>query len=80
VLKESKLNQYDVLVRNDRYWGEKPQIEKITVKVIPDPTTRAVAFETGDMTCSTATKGCCRSTPSTASATTRPTVPSFPAR
>ncbi|MFI9663041.1 nickel ABC transporter substrate-binding protein [Klebsiella michiganensis] len=49
VLKESKLNQYDVLVRNERYWGEKPQIEKITVKVIPDPTTRAVAFETGDI-------------------------------
>lgn len=49
MLKESKLNQYDVLVRNDRYWGEKPQIEKITVKVIPDPTTRAVAFETGDI-------------------------------
>ena len=49
VLKESKLNQYDVLVRNDRYWGEKPQIQKITVKVIPDPTTRAVAFETGDI-------------------------------
>lgn len=49
VLKESKLNQYDVLVRNDRYWGEKPKIQKITVKVIPDPTTRAVAFETGDI-------------------------------
>ncbi|MDU1457684.1 MAG: nickel ABC transporter substrate-binding protein, partial [Klebsiella sp.] len=49
VLKESKLNQYDVLVRNDRYWGEKPHIQKITVKVIPDPTTRAVAFETGDI-------------------------------
>ncbi len=49
MLKESKLNQYDVLVRNDRYWGEKPQIQKITVRVIPDPTTRAVAFETGDI-------------------------------
>lgn len=49
VLKESKLNQYDVLVRNDRYWGEKPAIRHITVKVIPDPTTRAVAFETGDI-------------------------------
>ncbi|MBV8043314.1 nickel ABC transporter substrate-binding protein [Pluralibacter sp.] len=49
VLKESKLNQYDVLVRNDRYWGEKPQIRQVTVKVIPDPTTRAVAFETGDI-------------------------------
>ncbi len=49
VLKASKLNQYDVLVRNEHYWGEKPQIKKITVKVIPDPTTRAVAFETGDI-------------------------------
>ena len=49
VLKETKLNQYDVLVRNERYWGEKPQIKQITVKVIPDPTTRAVAFETGDI-------------------------------
>lgn len=49
VLKESKLNQYDVLVRNERYWGVKPPIRQITVKVIPDPTTRAVAFETGDV-------------------------------
>ncbi|MEH2921331.1 nickel ABC transporter substrate-binding protein [Samsonia erythrinae] len=49
VLKESKLNQYDVLIRNDQYWGEKPPIKKITVKVIPDPTSRAVAFETGDI-------------------------------
>jgi nickel transport system substrate-binding protein len=49
VLKETRLNQYDVLVRNDHYWGEKPQVSKITVKVIPDPTSRAVAFETGDL-------------------------------
>ncbi|MBI0679859.1 nickel ABC transporter, nickel/metallophore periplasmic binding protein [Citrobacter koseri] len=49
VLKASKLNQYDVLVRNDHYWGEKPAIRQITIKVIPDPTTRAVAFETGDI-------------------------------
>ncbi len=49
ILKESKLNQYDVLVRNEHYWGEKPQIQKVTIKVIPDPTTRAVAFETGDI-------------------------------
>ncbi|MGX9738370.1 nickel ABC transporter substrate-binding protein [Pseudocitrobacter corydidari] len=49
VLKESKLNQYDVFVRNENYWGEKPAINKITIKVIPDPTTRAVAFETGDI-------------------------------
>lgn len=49
VLKTSQLNQYDVLVRNDRYWGDKPAIRQVTVKVIPDPMTRAVAFETGDI-------------------------------
>ncbi len=38
-----------MLVRNDHYWGEKPAIRQITIKVIPDPTTRAVAFETGDI-------------------------------
>lgn len=49
VLKESRLNQYDVFVRNEHYWGEKPAVDKITVKVIADPTSRAVAFETGDI-------------------------------
>ena len=49
ILQESKLNQYDVFVRNENYWGEKPAIKKITFNVIPDPTTRAVAFETGDI-------------------------------
>ncbi len=49
VLKSSRLNQDDVLVRNERYWGEKPAIRQITIRVIPDPTTRAVAFETGEL-------------------------------
>ena len=49
ILQESKLNQYDIFVRNENYWGEKPAIKKITFNVIPDPTTRAVAFETGDI-------------------------------
>ncbi|WP_039057799.1 nickel ABC transporter substrate-binding protein [Enterobacter sp. Bisph1] len=49
MLQESKLNQYDVLVRNEHYWGAKPALEKIIIKVIPDPTSRAVAFETGDI-------------------------------
>lgn len=49
VLKTTKLNQFDVLARNPRYWGEKPAIDQVTVKVIPDPMTRAVAFETGDI-------------------------------
>ena len=37
------------MVRNEHYWGEKPALSKITIKVIPDPTSRAVAFETGDI-------------------------------
>lgn len=49
ILKETKLNQYDVFVRNDHYWGEKPAIDKVTVKVIADPTSRAVALETGEV-------------------------------
>ncbi|NBC99243.1 nickel ABC transporter, nickel/metallophore periplasmic binding protein [Atlantibacter hermannii] len=49
VLQESKLNQYDVFVRNDHYWGNKPALDKVTIKVIADPTSRAVAFETGEI-------------------------------
>ena len=41
ILQESKLNQYDVFVRNENYWGEKPAIKKITFNVIPDPTALA---------------------------------------
>jgi ABC-type transport system substrate-binding protein len=76
VLKTSKLNQYDVLVRNDRYWGDKPAIRQVTVKVIPDPMTRAVAFETGDIDLLYGNEGCCRWIPSPVSAITRPGVPS----
>ncbi|STS86886.1 nickel ABC transporter, periplasmic nickel-binding protein NikA [Klebsiella variicola] len=44
-----QLNQRDVLVRNERYWGRKPALQQITIKVIPDATSRAVAFETGEI-------------------------------
>lgn len=48
-LASSQLNQRDVLVRNERYWGRKPALQQITIKVIPDATSRAVAFETGEI-------------------------------
>ncbi|MBT9159731.1 MAG: ABC transporter substrate-binding protein [Dehalococcoidia bacterium] len=38
-------DQKIVLVRNDAYWGEKPTLEKVTFKVIPDATTRVMALE-----------------------------------
>jgi nickel transport system substrate-binding protein len=49
VLTATKLNQYDVLERNEHYWGAKPKIRQIIIKVIPEATTRAVALETGDI-------------------------------
>lgn len=42
-----KKGEYDVFVRNERYWGPKPALEKITVKVLPDPESRVLALETG---------------------------------
>jgi len=44
-----KKAEYDVFVRNERYWGPKPAIEKITVKVLPDPESRVIALETGQI-------------------------------
>ncbi|MDR3160767.1 MAG: nickel ABC transporter substrate-binding protein [Spirochaetaceae bacterium] len=48
-LAESRLGEYDLFERNDSYWGGKPNPAKILVKVIPDPVTRALAFESGDI-------------------------------
>ncbi|OPY51554.1 MAG: putative ABC transporter periplasmic-binding protein [Methanosaeta sp. PtaU1.Bin060] len=42
-------DQYAVLTRNPYYWGEKPILEKITFKVIPDAQTRALALQSGDV-------------------------------
>lgn len=35
--------------RNENYWGKKPKLKEVTVKVIPDAQTRALAFESGDV-------------------------------
>lgn len=48
-LAETKRGEYDAFVVNEKYWGPKPHIDKVIVKVIPDPNTRAVAFETGEI-------------------------------
>jgi nickel transport system substrate-binding protein len=49
VLRETKLGEYDLFVRNEKYWGAKPAMERLLIKVIPDPNSRAVAFETGEI-------------------------------
>lgn len=49
VLSDFETDQYAVFERNENYWGEKPEIEKITVKVIPDNQTRIMALESGEI-------------------------------
>jgi nickel transport system substrate-binding protein len=49
VLSEISPNEHDLFTRNEYYWGPKPQIEKVLIKVIPDPLTRAIALETGEI-------------------------------
>ncbi|MGD6834640.1 nickel ABC transporter substrate-binding protein [Sutcliffiella halmapala] len=49
VLDEYKVDEFATFKRNENYWGELPNIEKITVKVIPDAETRVLAFEKGEL-------------------------------
>lgn len=49
VVKEKKANEYITFKRNDQYWGEKPRLKEVTIKVIPDAQTRALAFESGEL-------------------------------
>lgn len=41
--------EYDLFERNDAYWGKKPAMERVLVKVIADANARAVAFDTGEI-------------------------------
>jgi len=38
-----------VMVRNDAYWGQKPLLEEVTFRAIPDDASRVVALETGEV-------------------------------
>ena len=49
VLTDFVTDEYAVFERNENYWGELPEIEKITVKVIPDNQTRIMALESGEI-------------------------------
>ncbi|HGD6476078.1 TPA: nickel ABC transporter substrate-binding protein [Streptococcus agalactiae] len=49
VVKSKKQNEYITFKRNENYWGKKPKLKEVTVKVIPDAQTRALAFESGDV-------------------------------
>jgi nickel transport system substrate-binding protein len=49
MLADYKKDEYAVFTRNPNYWGESPKIDKVTVKIIPDPETRVMAFEKGEL-------------------------------
>jgi nickel transport system substrate-binding protein len=38
-----------VLARNDNYWGPKPRVSKVVLRVIPDAQTRLAAVSSGDV-------------------------------
>ncbi len=47
VLEEYVVNSHSVVTRRDDYWGELPQLEKITFRVIVESSQRVNAVETG---------------------------------
>lgn len=49
MLAEIKKGEYDLFRANPYCWGEKPKVDEVLVKVIPDPTARAMAFDTGEI-------------------------------
>jgi peptide/nickel transport system substrate-binding protein len=36
-----------VLLRNDNYWGQRAQVERVRLTIVPDPTTRALELRKG---------------------------------
>lgn len=49
ILQSNKVDEYSIFERNDNYWGAKPSIERIVAKVIPDPQTRLLALQSGEI-------------------------------
>ncbi|MFI3210141.1 MAG: nickel ABC transporter substrate-binding protein [Peptostreptococcaceae bacterium] len=49
VLTENVVNEYAIFEVNENYWGEVPEIEKVTMKVIPDNQARIIALENGEI-------------------------------
>lgn len=48
-LRESRLGVHDIFERNEEYWGEPAKLAEVKVLVIPDPMSRAMAFQTGEI-------------------------------
>jgi peptide/nickel transport system substrate-binding protein len=50
-LVDYELNSRIVLERNDKYWGPKPKIARVTIQVIKDPSARIAAIQSGQVDC-----------------------------
>ena len=48
-LVEWEVNGRIVLERNDKYWGPKPAIRRVTVQIIKDPSARVAAVQSGQV-------------------------------
>jgi peptide/nickel transport system substrate-binding protein len=48
-LGDSAKDQYFTILKNENYWGGDVKLDKVTFKVIPDPNTRAMSLETGEI-------------------------------
>ncbi|MGF9979273.1 nickel ABC transporter substrate-binding protein [Viridibacillus arvi] len=49
ILSEYKKNEFAVFTRNEKYWGTKPKVDKVVVKVITDGESRVLAFEKNEL-------------------------------
>ena len=49
ILKEHKKDEYAIFEKNLNYWGEKPILDEVVIKIIPDAETRALQFEAGEL-------------------------------
>ena len=50
-LAEYELNSRIVLERNDKYWGPKAKIARVTIQIIKDPSARVAAIQSGQVDC-----------------------------
>jgi peptide/nickel transport system substrate-binding protein len=48
-LVEYQLNSRIVLERNDRYWGRKPALRRVTFDIVKDPSARVAAVQSGQL-------------------------------
>lgn len=49
VVVEMRKGEHDLFKRNEHYWGKKPVFDELMFKVLPDPSTRALALQSGQV-------------------------------